>query len=78
MFRDCITKIRHLTTEVPSLGIHLKRGEFLFIPNPVAGQQGPQLHLKGLDYGFASGAVVAVMASVKKRFLAELVSLITN
>lgn len=74
MFRDCISKIRHLATEVPSLGIHLKGGEFLFIPNPVAGQ----LHLKGLDYGFASGAVVAVMASVKKTFLAELVSLITN
>lgn len=70
MFRDCISKIRHLATEVPSLGIHLKGGEFLFIPNPVA----------GLDYGFgfASGAVVAVMASVKKTFLAELVSLITN
>lgn len=65
MFRDCITKIRHLDTEVPSLGFHLKGDEFLFIPHPLAGQRGPHLHLK--DYGFASGAVVAVMASGQSR-----------
>lgn len=61
---------------MPYLGIHLKGGEFLFIPYPLRGQRGPQLHLK--DYGFASGAVVAVIASFKKRFVAELVSLITD
>lgn len=72
----CFYQNKTFITEVPSLGIHFKGGEFLFIAHPLTGQQVPQLHLK--DYGWASGAVVAVIASVKKRFVAELISLITN